>query len=172
MASGHLTDKALPLFPLLAPVFVLHSHYSEGRGDALGFGSLQEPNMNLPEPVISEQHVKIYESIPKMQTNFIGQKDDKIIIRGYLNFLNKKVDKKTKKWKNLYFVLNGTEQHLYYFENTKRSKPKGLIDLSYAALYPVHDSFFDRSNCFQVVVKALNHQEVYYFCAESQGDNN
>ena len=125
--------------------------------------------MNLPEPVISEQHVKIYESIPKMQTNFIGQKDDKIIIRGYLNFLNKKVDKKTKKWKNLYFVLNGTEQHLYYFENTKRSKPKGLIDLSYAALYPVHDSFFDRSNCFQVVVKALNHQEVYYFCAESQG---
>jgi Ras GTPase-activating protein 1 len=62
----------------------------------------------------------------------------------------------------MYFVLNGTEQQLYYFENQKvgnlvfvkiiahsrsflqRSKPKGLIDLSYSSLYPVHDSFFGR----------------------------
>ena len=28
---------------------------------------------------------------------------------------------RTKKWKYMYFVLNGTEQQLYYFENQKVS---------------------------------------------------
>lgn len=99
----------------------------------------------------------------------------------------------------MFFVLNGTEQQLYYFENQKvrknlsffsrtllgifelfvvlisvcfgfclqRSKPKGLIDLSYSSLYPVHDSFFGRPNCFQLVVRALNHVSVYYICADN-----
>ena len=40
---------------------------------------------------------------------------DHIVIKGYLN----KKSQRTKKWKYMYFVLNGTEQQLYYFENQK-----------------------------------------------------
>lgn len=68
----------------------------------------------------------------------------------------------------MYFVLNGTEQQLYYFDNQKRSKPKGLIDLNYSSLYPVHDSLFGRPNCFQIILRALNNQvSAYYICADN-----
>lgn len=49
-----------------------------------------------------------------------------------------------KKWKHMYFVLDGEKQHLYYFDHDKKTKPKGLVDLSYGAIYPVHDSCFGR----------------------------
>ena len=49
-----------------------------------------------------------------------------------------------KKWKSMFFVLHGEKQHLYYFEHEKKTKPKGLIDLSYGAVYPVHESYFGR----------------------------
>lgn len=54
-------------------------------------------------------------------------------------YLNKKSDKTTKKWKALYFVLlqEGTDTHLYFYDSPKRTKPKGLIDLSCAYLYQV-----------------------------------
>lgn len=54
-------------------------------------------------------------------------------------YLHRKSDKATKKWKPLYFVLlvDGTDTHLYLYENPKRTKPKGLIDLSCAYLYQV-----------------------------------
>lgn len=44
----------------------------------------------------------------------------------------------------MFFVLDGEKQHLYYFDHDKKTKPKGLIDLSYGAVYPVHDSCFGR----------------------------
>ncbi|ELT91839.1 hypothetical protein CAPTEDRAFT_152841, partial [Capitella teleta] len=94
-------------------------------------------------------------------SNFFLNRKDNIVIKGFLN----KKSQKTKKWKYMYFVLNGTEQQLYYFENQKRSKPKGLIDLSYSSIYPVHDSFFGRPNCFQLVLRALNQVSVSYICA-------
>jgi len=50
----------------------------------------------------------------------------------------------SKKWKPLFFVLNGEKQYLYYFEHSKKTKPKGLIDLSYGAVYPVDESYFGR----------------------------
>lgn len=96
-------------------------------------------------------------------SNFFLNRKDTIIIKGYLN----KKSQRTKKWKYMYFVLNGTEQQLYYFDNQKRSKPKGLIDLSYSSLYPVHDSFFGRPNCFQLILRALNQVSVYYICADN-----
>eukprot|EP00058_Branchiostoma_floridae_P006819 XP_002592307.1 hypothetical protein BRAFLDRAFT_206850 [Branchiostoma floridae] len=74
---------------------------------------------------------------------------------------------RSKKWKNLFFILNGTEQHVYYFENEKRTKPKGLIDLNYASIYPVHESLFGRPNCFQTVVRALNDVTTTYLCADT-----
>ncbi|KAL3867273.1 hypothetical protein ACJMK2_044487 [Sinanodonta woodiana] len=90
-------------------------------------------------------------------------RSDKIEMTGYLH----KKSQKTKKWKYLYFILNGTNRELCFFENEKRSKPKGLIDLNYSDLYPVHDSYFGRPNCFQLVTNALQHYQIYYLCADS-----
>ncbi|XP_064608385.1 LOW QUALITY PROTEIN: ras GTPase-activating protein 1-like [Liolophura sinensis] len=106
----------------------------------------------------------IYETIRHMSgPSLVTNRNDKIIMRGWLS----KKSQKTKKWKHFFFVLNGTELQLYFFENEKRSKPKGLIDLSYSSLYPVHDSLFGRPNCFQLVMNGLNTYSVYYLCAEN-----
>lgn len=71
----------------------------------------------------------------------------------------------------MFFILQvtGTDQHLLYYDHPKRTKPKGLIDLSYSSLYMVHDSFFERPNCFQLVERALPClSTVYYLCASNQ----
>eukprot|EP00074_Homo_sapiens_P079860 XP_011541829.1 ras GTPase-activating protein 1 isoform X2 [Homo sapiens] len=61
-----------------------------------------------------------------------------IVKKGYL--LKKG---KGKRWKNLYFILEGSDAQLIYFESEKRAtKPKGLIDLSVCSVYVVHDSLF------------------------------
>ncbi|XP_074650781.1 ras GTPase-activating protein 1-like isoform X2 [Tubulanus polymorphus] len=95
--------------------------------------------------------------------NFLASRNDTIVMRGYLN----KRSEKTKKWKNFYFMLNKTDQQLYFFESVKRSRPKGLIDLSYTSMYPVHDSFFERPNCFQLLMRGLNHVSQYYLFADN-----
>jgi PH domain len=71
-------------------------------------------------------------------------------------FLTKKKDK-TEKWKQQYFVLKqeGQDSHMYIYEHPKRTKPKGLIDLSCAYLYAAHESLFDKRNVFQLVERAL-----------------
>nr|KAG5703708.1 hypothetical protein BaRGS_022997 [Batillaria attramentaria] len=77
-------------------------------------------------------------------------------------------DEKMKKFKPYYFVLNGTENILYFFENEKRSKPKGLIELNYTSIYPVHDSLFGRPNCFLLAaVYDNNSKTLSYINAES-----
>lgn len=67
-------------------------------------------------------------------------------------------------YSTLFFYINGHVCVLYQLELTlliscyvclQRTKPKGLIDLSCAYLYQVHDSVFDRPNCFQLVERAL-----------------
>ncbi|KAG2466868.1 RASA1 protein, partial [Polypterus senegalus] len=64
-----------------------------------------------------------------------------IVRKGYLQ-MNKG---KSKRWKNLYFILEGNDSQLIYFESEKRAtKPKGLIDLSVCSVYGVHDSLFGR----------------------------
>lgn len=84
--------------------------------------------------------------------------------------LNKKSDK-TAKWKQLYFALisEGSETHLCFYDNPKKTKPKGLIDLSCAYLYQCHDSLWERPYCFQIVERALPClATVTYLCAPSQ----
>ncbi|KAI4459249.1 ras gtpase-activating protein [Holotrichia oblita] len=88
-------------------------------------------------------------------------------------YLHRKSDKATKKWKPLYFVLlvDGTDTHLYLYENPKRTKPKGLIDLSCAYLYQVHDSLWERPYCLQIVERALPClATVTHLAAPSQDD--
>ena len=87
-------------------------------------------------------------------------------------FLLKKKEK-LGKWKQLYFVLkqDGADSHLYFYESPKRTKPKGLIDLNCAFLYAVHESFFDKRHCFQLVEKALPClATVTYLAAEDAGE--
>ena len=51
----------------------------------------------------------------------------------------------------------------------QRTKPKGLVDLGCAYLYPLHDSFFDKPFCLQLVERALPClATVTYLCAPSQ----
>ncbi|CAG5122423.1 unnamed protein product [Candidula unifasciata] len=108
---------------------------------------------------------EIYSSIRQSSgPSLLTRSNDRIDMTGYLS---KRSDRK-KIWKPFYFVLNGTEKYLYYIENDKKSKPKGIIDLSYSALYPVHDSLFGRPYCFQIVSNYDNNNEqICYVCADS-----
>ncbi|XP_060692591.1 ras GTPase-activating protein 1 isoform X1 [Hemiscyllium ocellatum] len=76
---------------------------------------------------------------------------------------------KGKRWKNLYFILEGNDSQLIYFESEKRAtKPKGLIDLSVCTVYGVHDSLFGRPNCFQIVVQHFSEDHyIFYFATET-----
>ncbi|XP_069735831.1 ras GTPase-activating protein 1-like isoform X3 [Phaenicophaeus curvirostris] len=87
-----------------------------------------------------------------------------IVKKGYL--LKKS---KGKRWKNLYFILEGNDAQLIYFESEKRAtKPKGLIDLSVCSVYGVHDSLFGRPNCFQIVVQHFSEEYyIFYFAGET-----
>ncbi|XP_075267350.1 ras GTPase-activating protein 1-like [Opisthocomus hoazin] len=87
-----------------------------------------------------------------------------IVKKGYL--LKKS---KGKRWKNLYFMLEGNDAQLIYFESEKRAtKPKGLIDLSVCSVYGVHDSLFGRPNCFQIVVQHFSEEHyIFYFAGET-----
>ncbi|CAI6367115.1 unnamed protein product [Macrosiphum euphorbiae] len=100
-----------------------------------------------------QQAEKIYATLRECREQVGIKKVKGIKMQGYMY---KKSDK-NKKWKSLYFVLliDGVDTHLCFYDNPKRTKPKGLIELSCAYLYPVHESVFDRPNCFQLVERAL-----------------
>ena len=77
------------------------------------------------------------------------------------------------RWKSQYFVLKveGQESHLYIYDHPKRTKPKGLIDLSCAYMYSVHESLFDKRSVFQLVERALPClATTTYLAAESAGE--
>ncbi|TNN53016.1 Ras GTPase-activating protein 1 [Liparis tanakae] len=127
---------------------------------------------NLKEPV-SVQHQEqvlsdtvdgreIYNTI-RRKTKDAFYKN--IVKKGYIQF-NKG---KGKRWKNLYFILEGNDAQLIYFESEKRAtKPKGLIDLSVCSVYGVHDSLFGRPYCFQIVVQHFSEEQyIFYFAGES-----
>ncbi|XP_030623344.1 ras GTPase-activating protein 1 [Chanos chanos] len=88
-----------------------------------------------------------------------------IVKKGYLLFSKGK----GKRWKSLYFILEGNDSQLIYFESEKRAtKPKGLIDLSVCSVYGVHDSLFGRPNCFQIVVQHFSEEQcIFYFAGET-----
>lgn len=85
------------------------------------------------------QHAeKIYATLRECREQSGAKKNKGIKMQGYLE----KKSEKNKKWKALYFVLlvDATDTHLYLYDNPKRTKPKGLIDLSCAYLYQVDET--------------------------------
>ncbi|CAG9566231.1 unnamed protein product [Danaus chrysippus] len=131
----------------------------------------------LGQPLIAEGHViepqqnttgaaaeKIYATLRECRDQIGLKKMKGIKHQGYLH---KKSDKGAKKWKALYFVLlqEGTDTHLYFYDSPKRTKPKGLIDLSCAYLYQVHESLWEREFCFQLVERALPCLSTHTFLA-------
>lgn len=126
---------------------------------------------NLKEPVSVQQEQVLTDTVDGREIyNTIRRKTKdafykNIVKKGYLLF-NKG---KGKRWKNLYFILEGNDAQLIYFESEKRAtKPKGLIDLSVCSVYGVHDSLFGRPNCFQIVVQHFSEEQyIFYFAGEA-----
>ena len=84
---------------------------------------------------VSSNAEKIYATLRECREQTGVKKSKNVRMQGYLQ----KKSEKNKKWKSLYFVLqneNG-EDRLYFFDNPKRTKPRGLIDLSCSYLYQV-----------------------------------
>lgn len=100
-------------------------------------GSTMEYNAAAQKEAAAE---KIYATLKESRDQAGLKKTKGIKHQGYLH---RKSDKTAKKWKLLYFMLivEGTDTHLYLYENPKRTKPKGLIDLSCAYLYQVRLAF-------------------------------
>uniref|UniRef100_T1JFR2 Ras GTPase-activating protein 1 n=1 Tax=Strigamia maritima TaxID=126957 RepID=T1JFR2_STRMM len=135
------------------------------EGSVLGQPVNKEGGSNGCSRKSSRKSDDIYATLRESrETGLLSKKHKGIRMKGYLNGRQSE----RKKWKNLYFILQvtGTDQHLLFYDNPKRTKPKGLIDLSYTSMYMVDDSFFDRPNCFQLVERALPClSTVHYLCA-------
>uniref|UniRef100_A0A3P8WKT1 Ras GTPase-activating protein 1 n=1 Tax=Cynoglossus semilaevis TaxID=244447 RepID=A0A3P8WKT1_CYNSE len=121
--------------------------------------SVQHQEQVLTDPVDGRE---IYNTIRRKPKDAFYKN---IVKKGYILF-NKG---KGKRWKNLYFILEGNDAQLIYFESEKRAtKPKGLIDLSVCSVYGVHDSLFGRPNCFQIVVQHFSEEQyIFYFAGEA-----
>lgn len=78
---------------------------------------------------------KIYATLRECREQTGVKKSRGVRMQGYLH----KKSEKNKKWKSMYFMLqneNG-EDRLFFYDNPKRTKPRGLIDLSCSYLYQV-----------------------------------
>lgn len=150
-------------FDSLHAIINRYTHEEIVEGQTLKKAVIKKDLLNGSNALDSAKTQELYASLKRgTGANLLKKQWDRIDITGYL-----KKRQKPKKWKNMYFILNGTERQLRFFENEKRSKPKGMIDLAFSSLYPVHDSFFGRPNCFQLIIKAYNHISVNYLCADS-----
>uniref|UniRef100_A0A182VZT1 Ras GTPase-activating protein 1 n=1 Tax=Anopheles minimus TaxID=112268 RepID=A0A182VZT1_9DIPT len=125
-----------------------------------------QPEYHPPTNLASAAE-KIYATLRECRDQNMLKKTKGIKHHGYLL---KKSDK-TAKWKQLFFALlvEGSETHLCFYDNPKKTKPKGLIDLSCAYLYQCHESFWERQHCFQIVERALPClATITYLCANNQ----
>lgn len=95
---------------------------------------VSQPELHQPSTV-SAAAEKIYATLRECRDQNMLKKIKGIKQQGYLM----KKSEKTGKWKQLYFALinEGTETHLFFYDSPKKTKPKGLIDLSCAYLYQV-----------------------------------
>lgn len=108
----------------------------------------------------------IYASIRECREMAAQSQNQEIKMKGFLF----KKSNKTKKWKNLYCVLNSKESMLYFYENPKRTRPKAIVHLAYSALFMVHDSLFDRPYCFQLVERTLPCISTIYYLSSGEAE--
>lgn len=111
------------------------------------------------------QHAeKIYATLRECREQSGAKKNKGIKMQGYLE----KKSEKNKKWKALYFVLlvDATDTHLYLYDNPKRTKPKGLIDLSCAYLYQVFTSSDTIFRLFSCNLENIQIKEVIMKCVK------
>lgn len=110
----------------------------------------------LDNPKAKSEAEKIYATLRECRDQAGLKKMRGIKHQGYLH---RKSDKAAKKWKLLYFVLlvEGIDTYLYLYENPKRTKPKGLIDLSCAYLYQVSVNVLNKTS-----VKQLNMSDIHF----------
>ncbi|XP_028399121.1 ras GTPase-activating protein 1-like isoform X2 [Dendronephthya gigantea] len=103
---------------------------------------------------------------PTYETPIVDSNVGKIVKSGFL------VKKGTsKKWKSMYFILNGEDEQLLFYEHQTRTRPKGMIDLTYSTVYEVHESLFGRPNCFQIAVR-FGDTQMFYLCADTSDEAN
>jgi hypothetical protein len=126
---------------------------STGAGSACsvsGSGSAGSNSGSSARSCCSIDHEQIYatlrESREKSQAQRLQQK---------LSAHLMKKSQRSKKWKSFFFVLAPEEQTLCFYENERKVRPKGMIDLSFSYAYVVHESLFDKPNVIQLVEKAL-----------------
>ena len=82
-----------------------------------------------------------------------------------------KKSKKSAKWTKYFFVLDSRDQSLCYFENERRIKPKGVIDLTSTSLYPLHESLFDRGNAFQLAERTIPCLSTFYYLSAESSES-
>lgn len=143
--SSFFYISVLSLYETVKYINFMHCRYRKEQiveGHTLVQAMVTEPDGTVK--VKKEVHAeKIYATLRECREQSGVKKNKGIKMQGYLE----KKSEKNKKWKVLYFVLlvDASDTHLYLYDNPKRTKPKGLIDLSCAYLYQVSfsiDLFF------------------------------
>ena len=105
---------------------------------------------------------KIYATLRECREQTGVKKSRGVRMQGYLH----KKSEKNKKWKSMYFMLQNEygEDRLYFYDNPKRTKPRGLIDLSCSYLYQV--TIISNSFIVQESIKYYYFSNLYaiYYC--------
>ena len=85
----------------------------------------------------------------------IHEANDSPSIKNLTNIVRKgrlglKRGDQTAGWGTLYFAVT-SEKKMYCFDDEDSEEAREMIDLSKFSVYSIHDSFFNRPNCFQLV---------------------
>eukprot|EP00055_Hartaetosiga_balthica_P014450 m.79240 g.79240 ORF g.79240 m.79240 type:complete len:909 (+) comp8599_c0_seq1:137-2863(+) len=66
-------------------------------------------------------------------------------------YVSRKLHNK-KNWKRLFFAVNPVKMRLEARESVSSIKPKHILDLGDMDVFPLHDSYYGRPHCFQLVL--------------------
>ncbi|KAK2709712.1 ras GTPase-activating protein 1-like isoform X2 [Artemia franciscana] len=142
-------------FECLDAVIARYKNEQIVEGHTLGQPVVKSPSETdgqIPSREVKHAE-KIYATLRECREQTGLKKIQGAKLQGYLS---KKNDKNLK-WKTMFFVLQNDhgEDRLYFYDNPKRTKPRGMIDLSCGYLYTVHESLWDKPHCFILIEKAL-----------------
>lgn len=155
--------------PVLKPPMQVTGNRSSRNGSSsspptFNASSGNSLTFNTPSHLTDTCNQDVYATLRESKEQ--AKKQNSGLMKGYLYMKSLK----SMKWKYFYFALNTKDQQLCFYENEKRVKPKGLLDLSYTYLYPVHDSLFERAFCFQLVERTIPCISTYYYLAADSAE--